>query len=95
LWGQQLVNFTIMPDPVPNLPVADPYPTLLDQLCKKYSIPPPSVAKGSFERTLFPLILLRKINGNSVRSKYYLVASAAKGQPPAFSPNPRQNITTN
>jgi len=42
------------------------------------SIPPPSAAKESFKRTLFSLILLRKINENSVRLKYYLAASAAK-----------------
>jgi hypothetical protein len=33
------------------------------------SIPPPSAAKESFRRTLFSLILLRKINENSVRLK--------------------------
>jgi hypothetical protein len=49
-------------------------------LSEKYSaIPPPSVAKGYFERTLFSLILRSKINENSVRSKYYFSASAAKG----------------
>jgi hypothetical protein len=45
--------------------------------CAK-SIPPPTAAKESFERTLFSLILRSKISENSVRSKYYLVASAAK-----------------
>ena len=93
--GTTTCKFYYHAGPSANLPVADPYPTLLDQLCKKYSIPPPSVAKGSFEQTLFPLILLRKINGNSVCSKYYLAVPADKGRPPAFSPNPRQNITTN
>jgi hypothetical protein len=38
------------------------------------SIPPPSAAKGNFERTLFSLILRSKINENSVRSKHYLAA---------------------
>jgi hypothetical protein len=52
------------------------------------SIPPPSAAEENFERTLFSLILLRKINENSVRSKHYLAASAAKGRPPAFLHNP-------
>ncbi len=32
----------------------------------------------NFFETLFSLILLRKINENSVRSKYYLAAQAAK-----------------
>ena len=43
------------------------------------SIPPPTAAEESFERTLFPLILRSKISGNSVLSEYYLVASAAEG----------------
>jgi hypothetical protein len=51
------------------------------------SIPPPSAAKESFERALFSLILPRKINENSARSKYYLAASAAKGGTPAFLHN--------
>jgi hypothetical protein len=42
------------------------------------SIPPPTAAKESFERTLFSRILLRKIRENSVRSKYHLAADAAK-----------------
>ena len=42
----------------------------------------------SFEQILFSLILLRKINENSICSKYYLAASAAKGRPPAFLHNP-------
>jgi hypothetical protein len=42
------------------------------------SIPPPTAAEESFERTLFPLILRSKISGNSVLSEYYLVVSAAK-----------------
>jgi hypothetical protein len=41
-------------------------------------VPPPGAAEESFERTLFLLILLFKISRNSVRSKYYLAASAAK-----------------
>jgi hypothetical protein len=51
------------------------------RLCEKYSaIPPPTAAKESFERTLSSLILPRKISEDSVLSKYYLVASAAKCQ---------------
>ncbi len=52
---------------------ADAAKQYFERGCVK-SIPPPSAAKGNFEQTLFPLILLRKINGNSVCSKHYLAA---------------------
>jgi len=42
------------------------------------SVLPPPAAKESFGRTLFSMILLRKIIENSVRPKYYLATSAAK-----------------
>jgi hypothetical protein len=54
--------------------------------CSKYSAAYGS--KRKFKRTLFSLISRSKINENSVRLKYYLTTSAAKGHAGGFLHNP-------
>jgi hypothetical protein len=53
------------------------------------SIPPPTAAKESFKKTLFSLILLRKINENSVFLKLLFGGVSRQMKASGFFTQPR------